>query len=818
MQRGDRDFLNAVVKKLPGLFYFFDSGGKFLLWNENLERITGYSHEEIAGMNSLQIFAPEDKPRILEQTQEMFSKGVASIEARLVSKDGAVTPWYFTGRSIQVEGKSCLMCTGVDISALKETEAVLQNRTEELVALNALGRNVISALSLKETCTAGLQGMFNVIKPTMAFLFLRDGDRLMLQDILPHSEKHRMELIPEHRVGECMCGLAVREGSPFFSMDIFQDTRCTWEDCKQIGIRSFAALPLRTSGEIIGIIGLASNTPRDFEHQYEFLETLASQIAVVIVNARLFETLQQELVERRRIETSLRREREKFQVLLQCAPFGMAVIDESGRFTYVNTMFTSIFGYELRDVPDGRTWFRLAYPDPQYRRRVIHDWMHDLETHQLGEKRPRIFDVTCKDGGKKTINFVPVMLESGENLVAFEDITERLLLEDQLQHAQRMEAVGILAGGIAHDFNNLLQAIGGYTQILLYNGKYDEADTVRLNAIEKSIARAAQLVRQLLLFSRKVESERRSIDLSHEAAQSVEILKRAIPKMIDIELDLRHALWKVKADPVQIEQSLLNLGINAADAMPEGGKLTIQTRNVPAFTDTALKNAGVASVNHVLLSVSDTGCGMDDQTVRHIFEPFFTTKDVGKGTGLGLASVYGIVKGHGGQILCDSTLEKGTTFRIYLPAIDDTELNMAAPISRSPSSPVTGGMETILVVDDIPDIRELAFHMLSPFGYTVLTAGSGEEALEIYTAQQKTVSLIILDLGMPGIGGSRCMRKLLEINPSARILIASGYSNDGPVQAALNSGAAGFIGKPYQISELLSRVRTILDGDNGHHI
>ncbi len=805
--------MNAILNNLPGLFYLFDPTGKFLLWNKNLERITGYSHAEIADMNSLQIFAPEDRARILERTHEMFSKGIASIEARLVSKDGTAVPWYFTGRSIQMEGQSCLMCTGVEISALKQTEAALQKRTEELIALNALGRNVISTLSVEQTCTAGLESIFSIIKPTMAFLFLRDGDRLILQEILPPSERRRMDKIPEHRVGECMCGLAVKEGSPFFSQDILDDPRCTWQDCKQIGIRSFAALPLRTSGEIIGVIGLASGASRDFEQEADFLETMASQVAIVLVNARLFEAVQQELAERRRIEASLRREREKFQVLLQCAPFGMAVIDEGGRFTYVNTMFTRIFGYDLNDVPDGRTWFRLAYPDPQYRKQVIQDWIYDLKSHHLGEKRPRIFDVICKDGSKKTINFIPVMLESGENLVAFEDITERLLLEDQLQHAQRMEAVGILAGGIAHDFNNLLQAISGYTQILLFNRPSNDADTFRLKAIEKSIARAAQLVRQLLLFSRKVESERRCIDLACEAAQSVQMLKRTIPKMIDIELHHDSGLWKVKADPVQIEQSLLNLGINAADAMPEGGKLVIQIRNAIASEDADLQRASAASGNYVLLSVSDTGCGMDAQTVKHIFEPFFTTKEIGKGTGLGLASVYGIVKSHGGHILCDSAPGKGTTFSIYLPAITGTGESTVSALA-APSLKAENGTETILVVDDIPDIRELAVDTLRPLGYTVLTAASGEEALQIYAVQKDAIALIILDMGMPGMGGSCCMQKLMEINPAVRILIASGYSNDGPVQIALNSGAAGFIGKPYQLLEFLSQVRSILDGEN----
>jgi len=380
------------------------------------------------------------------------------------------------------------------------------------------------------------------------------------------------------------------------------------------------------------------------------------------------EMLQKELAECRRAEAMAHYEREKFQAFLQHAPIGILSIDEAGRFTYANPRFTEILGYDLTDVPDGKTWFRKAYPDPQYRKQVIADWIDDLNAYHPGEKRPRVFDVICKDGEKKVVNFIPVSLETGENLIACEDITERLFLEDQLQQAQKMEAVGILAGGVAHEFNNLLQAISGYTQLLQLDKAAGDPDLPRLKAIEKSVARAAQLVRQLLLFSCKDVAEGRNVNLSQEMGHVVSILERTLPGMIDIELHLGSRLWTVKADPHQIEQVLLNLGINAADAMPDGGRLIIQTQNVAINKVHVRQHLGAPPGNYVLLTVSDTGCGMDKETQDHIFEPFFTTKGVGKGTGLGLASVYGIVKGNGGYIYCESGPGQGTTFKIYLPA------------------------------------------------------------------------------------------------------------------------------------------------------
>jgi CheY-like chemotaxis protein len=290
-------------------------------------------------------------------------------------------------------------------------------------------------------------------------------------------------------------------------------------------------------------------------------------------------------------------------------------------------------------------------------------------------------------------------------------------------------------------------------------------DHAGLREIQKAGERAAQLVQQLLLFGRKVEIARRPVDINQEVEQARRILERTIPKMIRIEVLLDGALKAVKADPVQIEQVLLNLGGNSADAMPDGGLLVIETRNLTIDAENAHQHEGVPKGGYVLIKVSDTGRGMEPWVVQHIFDPFFTTKGVGKGTGLGLSSVYGIVKGHGGYITCVSAPEKGTIFNVYLPA---SEAHVQPVVRQASAGFPSGGSECILLVDDEPPIRDMATRTLSRFGYSVETACNGEEALSLYAGRQDRFDLVILDLGMPGMGGHKCLQEMLRINPLAK--------------------------------------------------
>ena len=403
----------------------------------------------------------------------------------------------------------------------------------------------------------------------------------------------------------------------------------------------------------------------------------------------------------------------------------------------------------------------------------------------------------------------PILLSGQAHLLdIFIDITEKKKLEAQLQQAQKMEAIGTLAGGIAHDFNNILQAISGYTQILLMEKEASDPDFEKLEAVEKSAQRASDLTKQLLIFSRKVESKLRPIDLKREIEQVSKMLKRTIPKMINIELHLAENLKIINADPAQIEQIMMNLGVNAMDAMPNGGRLIFETENVILDEQYCKTHLGAKPGHYVKLSISDTGHGMDKETIEHIFDPFYTTKETGKGTGLGLAMVYGIVKSHNGYIMCYSEPDEGTIFKIYFPVIEKETERVE---SKEEKVHIKGGNETILLVDDEEAIRELGKDILARFGYTVLMASDGETALEIYRENKKEISLVILDIIMPGMGGRKCLEELLKINPELRIIIASGYSINGPSKEVLKAGAKGFISKPYNINQILKAVRETLD-------
>lgn len=387
-----------------------------------------------------------------------------------------------------------------------------------------------------------------------------------------------------------------------------------------------------------------------------------------------------------------------------------------------------------------------------------------------------------------------------------EETRERL--EEQLRQSQKMEAVGTLAGGIAHDFNNMLQAISSHAQLLLLKsdpGPFRDA----LAKIDQTVTRATELARRLLTFSRKTESKRTRMSLNIEVENVAALLRRTLPKMIHIQTSLAPDLDDIVADPVQMEQALVNLASNAGDAMPDGGTLTIETQNV-LLDETHLEEyLDLKPGPHVLLKVSDTGCGMDEKVKQRIFEPFFTTKDVDKGTGLGLAMVYGIVKDHRGHIHCVSQPDQGAAFTVLFPAVTAGDVFLAPKKDVRRPQGLAMRAETILVVEDEELIREVSQEVLENSGYTVLLAASGEEALEIYAREQERIDLVITDLGMPGMGGEALLARLLQLDPQAKMIVSSGYA------VAMNSQhlqkAAGRIAKPYTFDNFLRLVREILD-------
>ncbi len=486
-------------------------------------------------------------------------------------------------------------------------------------------------------------------------------------------------------------------------------------------------------------------------------------------------------------------ERRRLASAIEQAAEAVVITDVGGAIQYVNPAFERITGYTrdealgqnprlLKSGQHDKSFYRLLWDTVKkgntWSGRLINKKKDGSVYYEEGTISP------VKDPSGKITNFVAVK----------RDITEHLELSNQLFQAQKMEAIGTLAGGIAHDFNNLLQVVLGYSELLLGDRTAGDRDYEDLQKVRHAAGSGADLVRNLLTFSRKIEPNPIAVNLNRQLKHVQKLLERTLPKMIDIRLELAPDLKRIHVDPGQMDQILMNLAVNARDAMGEEGSLTIRTENVTLDEEYCRLHAGATPGNYVLLSVSDTGQGIDRETQAHIFEPFFTTKEVGRGTGLGLAMVYGIVKQHGGHVACYSEVGLGTTFRVYLPVYSAEEEVVPESWGQMPA----GGTETILLVDDEDLVRQLGERILVKSGYSVLAAANGTEALEIYTREKDRIALVILDLMMPKIGGKDCLERLLKIDPRVKVLVATGYAADAVTRACVELGAKGFVPKPFR--------------------
>ncbi len=519
-----------------------------------------------------------------------------------------------------------------------------------------------------------------------------------------------------------------------------------------------------------------------------------------------------DITKRKRAEDELKESERRLSVLMANLP-GMAYRCKNcpnWTMEIISEGCAELTGYSPEDLVGDRT---IPYTDlihPEDRRKV---WTQVQEALAEGRSFEIEYRIRTRSGDEKWVweRGVGVRSEKAHEMKLegfISDITEKRRLQDQLREAQKMEAVGTLAGGVAHDFNNLLQIIGGHAELLELELAQRGMRFSELDAIRHSTDRGADLVQQLLTFSRRMKPKVESINLNDDVMQAERLLYRTIPKMIEIEVKLEKELRPVQADCTQIEQMLINLAVNAKDAMPDGGRLTIETHNVTLDEQQCRTHTQLTPGEHVLLRVSDTGQGMNQDVLEHIFEPFFTTKARPEGTGLGLSTVFGIVRMHGGYITCESEVGKGTTFSIYFPVAGSAD---RAREGEHEVSGLVGGAETILVVDDEPLIRDLARRILENAGYAVLTAGSGKEAIAVYSQKQSNIALVILDLIMPKMGGKQCLEELLRINPQVKALIASGFAVKGDAKTFLDSEAKGMVSKPFNMRELLRSVRRVID-------
>jgi PAS domain S-box-containing protein len=694
-----------------------------------------------------------------------------------------------------------------DITERKQLEAAAEKRTGELTALHALGLTVSSSLSLNQVCKAALQGMLAAVEPDLAYLFLRDGDRLLLHEVAPPEARYRLGEIPEHRVGECMCGLTVREDRSLYSRNIHTDSRCTWDECKNAGIHSFASLPLRAGKEIIGVIGLASITDRDFESQADFLEILAHQVSLALFNSRSYEAARRDLAERKSAEERLQDSEKKSRAIFERSPVGIILLDNQSTVLDCNEHFACIFEVPRERYLGIKLLDRL--PVGQLRDHLL-STMTDEGIHRFEASHTSIFS-----GKEVYLSIISERIAADLLIVVMTDITEqkhaataRERLQEQLLQAQKMESVGRLAGGVAHDFNNMLTAILGHAELAMLKCSPEDSIHIDLRVIESAARRSADLVRQLLAFARKQTVAPKVLDLNDCIAGLLKMLVRLIGEDIDLVWKPDSELWPIKIDPSQIDQILVNLCVNARDAIEGVGKITIGTKNTFIDAEYCTFHPPISPGEYVQLSVCDTGFGMDKEVIEHIFEPFFTTKEVGKGTGLGLSTVYGIAKQNNGFVNVYSEPGKGTTFKTYLPRFAASAVE--EPVEKKTKIP-RGHDQLVLLVEDEEVILKVGQAMLTKLGYRVLAAAAPSEALRQAEANAGEIELLITDVIMPEMNGRDLANILVDLIPGLKCLFTSGYTSDIVAHHGVLDEKINFIQKPFSFMELAVKVCEVLD-------
>lgn len=525
-----------------------------------------------------------------------------------------------------------------------------------------------------------------------------------------------------------------------------------------------------------------------------------------------------ELAERKRTEEVLRSKEQRFRSLIENSSDAIALFKVNGTLVYASPSTQQVLGYSPEEFVclNAR---ELIHPED---RALVN------QRCEMALKQPRVGvrvegRAQHKDGRWLWMEctFTNLFAEPSVRALVnnYHDITERKLAEEALRESeeklrlsQKLESVGRLAGGIAHDFNNLLTVINGYSDLLLQSNTTDNASLPQIEEIKKAGERASVLTRQLLAFSRRQVLQPKVLDLNSSVNNMGKMLQRLIGENIELMLSLKPALGQVKADPGQIEQVLMNLVVNARDAMPHGGTLLIETANVELATGFAGEHGPMRPGPYVMLTVTDNGHGMDAETQKQVFEPFFTTKEIGKGTGLGLATAYGIVKQSGGYIWACSEVSKGSTFKIYLPRVNE---QISPTPEKSIKTPLPKGTGTILLVEDEPMVRDIARKTLEMSGYRVLEAANGREALHIVEQEQDAIDLVLTDVIMPHMGGRDLAAKLSSLLPGTKILYMSGYTDDALMHHGVLQTNFAFLEKPFTPETLSGRVRDLLD-QKGH--
>ncbi len=801
--RQTRDCLENIFENSPDVIGIVDRHGRFVKWNRMAADLYGYKLEDLEGVRAFDLYDdPEELNNLL--TQLRHDGVVKKCEINMRRKDGKIIPFEISISLLKDSKNNTTgsVCVARDLTGTKKALAILRETNERLN----------QEIAERQQAEAALQQAYEHIEQKVKE---RTKELLQTNKQLTWEIEERRRIEKALRKSENKYRTLV-ENLP---QKIFlKDKNSVYSSCNKNYARDLGIKPEEIRGK----------TDYDF-----FPETLAEKYRTD--DKRVLESGNSEEIEEKYIHqgqevyiqtvktpvkdgkgkiigtlgifwdiTARRRAEEAFKTLVLNAPIGL-FIAQNGRFRQINPEFEKITGYGEEELLNDDC---LCLVIPEFREKVKETAIQILQGKRF---LPFEFQYRTKGGDIRwALEKVATTQYNGERatLGYFMDITDSKHLEVQFLQAQKMEAVGRLAGGVAHDFNNLLTGILGYGELLFWGLPEDHPRRRYVEEIIKTTERAAALTRQLLAFGRKQIIQPRIINLNEVILGMEKMLRRLLGEDLDLITLLEPDLGAVKADPGQMDQVIMNLAVNARDAMPRGGLLTLKTENV--FLDEAYiwEHMEAKPGSYVLLAVSDSGSGMDPDTKAHIFEPFFTTKEPGKGTGLGLATVHGIIKQSGGHIWVYSEAGKGTTFKIYLPRVEAQAVSLQPQAAPAAS---LRGQETILVAEDDEKLRGAICQTLRSYGYSVLEAGNGNEAILLCGQHQGPIHLVLTDVIMPGMSGGELIERLAPLNRKMKVLFMSGYTEDTAALQSLLAAGVPFLEKPFKMMNLVEKVRQVLD-------
>ncbi len=778
----------AVADTAASAIYIHD-GERFYYCNRASEEISGYAASELMGLDPFSIVHPGDHQLVADRAR-MRKAGhsvVDRYEYRILRKDGGIRWLDFSASVIQFGGQKAILGTAFDITERKRAESLhaamfriadRANQAEELPAFFAAIHQIVGELM-------DARNFFIA-------LYDRATDRVSYPYFVDEVDPAPSE---DFALGRGLTRYVLQTGKSMLVTPQVFDGLVAAGEVEQIGADSidWIGVPLQADGESFGVIVLQSYSQhiRFSVKDLEILNFVSQHIANAIV--------------RKRSQEALRESESRYRSLVHGAAYGIYRSDAQHRFVEVNPALVQMLGYVSTEELLALDIQCDVYIEPAERDLMLE------ELEQSGKVASREARWKRKDGKVITVRLSGRAVRDLQGRITgyekiVEDVTERRALEEQLRQSQKMEAVGRLAGGVAHDFNNLLTVIKGYSELLLEGLTASDHHREEVEEIRKAADRAAGLTRQLLAFSRQQVLAPKVLNLNGIVSNMDRLLNRLIGEDVGLFTILEPVLGSVKADPGQIEQVIMNLAVNARDAMPRGGKLIIETANVDLDESYVLEHTSAKAGPYVMLSVSDSGLGMSDQVRQRIFEPFFTTKEMGKGTGLGLSTVYGIVKQSEGCIWVYSEIGVGTAFKVYLPRVDAP----AEPIVQKSLPLDLHGSETVLLVEDEDGVRALVRQVLHKHGYTVLEARDGAEAFRQCERHAKPIDLLLTDVVLEHMSGRELAEKLSSLRPEMKVLYISGYTDDAVVHHGVLSAGKAFLQKPFTTDALARKVRQVL--------